>query len=73
MFELTVLFAALSSVAALFWVCGLPKINPPIIHPDLTSHKFGIFIPHDDLGYDERKVEDMLRGLGASEIKKAEF
>jgi hypothetical protein len=73
MFELTVLFAALSSVAALFWVCGLPKVNPPIIHPDLTSHKFGIFIPSDDMGYNESKVTEMLKGLGASEIKKAEF
>ncbi|MEZ0392754.1 MAG: DUF3341 domain-containing protein [Pseudobdellovibrionaceae bacterium] len=73
MFELTVLFAALSSVAVLLWACGLPKINPPVIHPDLTSHKFGIFIPNDDSGYDERKVEELFRGLGASEIKKAEF
>lgn len=73
MFELTILFAALSSVAALFYACGLPTVNPPIIHPDLTSHKFAIFVPNDDSGYDERKLEDMFRGLGASEIKKAEY
>jgi hypothetical protein len=73
MFEVTILLAALSSVAALFYACGLPKVNPPIIHPDLTCHKFGIFIPKDDVGYDDRKVEDLLRGLGASEIKKAEY
>ena len=73
MFELTILFAALSSVAALFYACGLPKVNPPIIHPDLTSHKFAIFIPQDDTGYDAAKVEEMFRGMGASEVKKAEF
>ena len=73
MFELTILFSALASVATLFYVCGLPRVNPPIIHPDLTSHKFGIFIPQDDTGYDAAKVEEMFRGLGASEIKKAEF
>ncbi len=73
MFELTILFAALSSVAALLYACGLPKVNPPIIHPDLTSHKFAIFVPSNDSGYDERKLEDMFRGMGASEIKKAEY
>jgi hypothetical protein len=73
LFELTILFAALSSVAALLYACGLPKVNPPIIHPDLTSHKFAIFIPKDDSGYDEKKIEDLFRSLGASEIKKAEY
>lgn len=73
MFELTILFSALSSVAALFYACGLPRVNPPIIHPDLTSHKFGIFIPQDDTGYDAQKIEGMFRDLGASEIRKAEF
>lgn len=73
MFELTVLFAALSSVVSLIIVCKLPKVNPPIIDPDLTSHKFAIFIPSNDVGYDERKIEEMFRSLGASEIKKAEF
>ncbi len=73
MFELTILFAALSSVAALLYACGLPKVKPPIIHPDLTCHKFAIFIPQDDSGYDERRIEEMFRGLGASEVRKAEF
>lgn len=72
-FELTILFAALSSVAAMIITCGLPKINPPIIDKDLTSHKFAIFIPSDDVGYDESKIQEMFRSLGASEIKKAEF
>lgn len=73
MFELTVLFAALCSVAALFYACGLPKVNPPIIDLDLTSHKFAIFIPTNDTGFDQKKVEDLFRSLGAAEIKKAEF
>lgn len=73
MFELTILFAALSSVAALLYACGLPKVNPPTIHPDLTSHKFAIFIPQDDAGYDERRIQEMFQGLGATEVRKAEF
>jgi hypothetical protein len=72
-FELTILFAALSSVAALFKACGIPKVNPPIIDKDLTCHKFAIFIPQDDVGYNEAKIQDMFKSLGAAEIKKAEF
>ena len=69
-FEVTILFAALFSVATLFILCGLPKIDPPIIDPDLTSHKFAIFIPENDKGYDAAKVEAFMRQLGAREIKK---
>jgi hypothetical protein len=73
LFELTILFAALSSVAAMFYACGLPKVNPPIIDKDLTCHKFAIFIPEDDTGYEESKVHEFFKSLGASEIKKTEF
>lgn len=73
MFELTILFAALSSVGALLFACGLPKVKPPIIDPDLTCHKFGIFIPQNDVGYDENKIQEVFKSLGASMVKKAEF
>lgn len=74
LFELTVLFAALSSVGAFFYLCGMPKVDPPTIDKDLTSHKFAIFIPENDIGYNSDRVEKMLKELGASEIKKmAEF
>jgi len=72
-FELTILFAALCSVGTLFGVCGLPRINPPVIDPDLTSHRFAIFIPANDTGYDEGRITEMFRSLGAAEIKKTEF
>ncbi len=69
-FELTILFAALLSVAALFYLCGLPKINPPLIDPDLTSHKFALFIPKGEVGYDENKITELFKQLGAAEVKK---
>jgi predicted membrane channel-forming protein YqfA (hemolysin III family) len=71
-FELTVLFGGLFSVGALFYVCGLPRINPPILDPDLTSHKFAIFIPSNDFGYEAARVETFLKGLGAQEVKRVE-
>lgn len=69
-FELCVLFAALSSVAALFYACKMPKINPPVIDPDLSSHKFAVYVPSNDIGYDEAKLEKMFREFGAIEVKK---
>ena len=73
MFELTVLFAALSSVATLIIVCGLPAVEPPIIDPDLTSHKFAIFVPESAAGYNAAKLEQIFRDMGAVEVKKTEF
>jgi hypothetical protein len=76
-FELTVLFAAHCSVGALLVACGIPKIDPPVIDPDLTCSKFAIFIPNTDRGrsgdYDESKVSELFRSLGAIEVKKTEF
>lgn len=72
MFELTILFAALSSVGALFYAAGLPKIDPPVIHPDLTCHKFAIFIPNTEAGFNESKLMESLKSWGASEVMKAE-
>lgn len=73
MFECTILFAALSSVGALLWICGLPKVDPPVIDPALSSHKFGLFVPSNDNGFDAAKVEQLFRSLGADEVKKSEF
>jgi hypothetical protein len=69
-FELTVLFAALSSVGAFFYLCGMPKVDPPTIDKDLSCHKFAIFIPENDVGYNSEHVARMLTELGAVEIKK---
>ncbi|QLY26909.1 DUF3341 domain-containing protein [Bdellovibrio sp. KM01] len=73
MFELTVLFAALSSVGALFYACKMPRIDPPVIDPDLSCHKFAIFVPHNDVTYDETKLTNMFKELGAVEVKKTEY
>ncbi|CAN5697646.1 hypothetical protein BH10BDE1_BH10BDE1_01850 [soil metagenome] len=70
MFELTVLFSALASVVALFAVCKLPKLDPPVIDPDLTSHKFAIFISENDAGYNVERCEQLLKSLGAVETKR---
>ena len=70
MFELTILFSALLSVGAMFAFTRLPKVDPPIIDPDLTSHKFAIFIPENDVNYDSARAEQLLKSLGATEVKR---
>ncbi len=72
-FECTILFAALSSVGALIFACGLPQIDPPVIDPALSSHKFALFVPETDTGFNEAGVEQMMRDLGAVEVKRTEF
>jgi hypothetical protein len=69
-FELTILFAALFSVGAMFVINGLPRVNPPIIDPDLTCHKFALWVPDTEEGYSAEKVEAFLKELGAEEIKR---
>ncbi len=69
-FELVVLFAALCSVGALFFVCKMPRIDPPVIDKDLTCHKFAIFIPENDTGYNQERIDRLLKELGANEVKK---
>ncbi len=73
MFELTILFGALSSVGALIFVCGLPKVDPPVIDPDLSSHKFALFVPEDDKGFNAANIEQLFREMGAVEVKRTEF
>ena len=73
LFELTILFAALSSVGALLYACGIPKVNPPIIDKDLTCHKFCVFIPSNERNFDEKKLEEIYKGLGAQTVKRAEY
>ena len=72
-FECTILFSALASVGALFAICGLPAIDPPVIDPALSSHKFGLFIPEDDTGFNSAAIEKLLKDMGAVEVKRAEY
>jgi len=71
-FELTILFAALSSIVALFYACGLPHINPPMIDPDLTCHKFAIFIPLDDKNKTQ-ELKSLLHKLKPDQVLETEF
>lgn len=72
-FECTILFSALASVGALLAVCGLPEVDPPVIDPTLSSHRFALFVPDNDTGFNAAQVEKLMRDNGAVEVKRAEY
>ncbi len=65
-FECTVLFSALASVAALFYACDLPRMNPPLLDKDLTSHKFALYCPLEQNS--ENEVKKVFEKCGAEKI-----
>lgn len=69
-FELTILFAALSSVGLFLYLCGMPAIGVPPIDKDLTCNKFAIFVPDTDKNYNFETLDRMFKDLGAVEVKK---
>jgi hypothetical protein len=69
-FELTVLISALTTVAVMLIWNGLPRLNPPMLHPRLHDDKFGLFIPENDQGYNVAKIDKLFQDLGAEEIVK---
>ncbi|MCM2277758.1 MAG: DUF3341 domain-containing protein [Oligoflexia bacterium] len=80
MFELTVLFAGLSTVAAMFAFNGLPNIKRKSFDPSLTRDRFALVIEAPATGEEEegrgahRKFEEVdasqfLKQAGAGEVR----
>ncbi len=69
-FEMTVFCAGMYTFGVFCYLAGLPKVGRKIHHPDLTSHKFGLWIPSDAKGYREDEVFSFVKSLGAKEVIK---
>lgn len=67
-FELTVFSAGIYTVVALLFLAGLPSPSRRILHKDLTSHRFGLWIPKSAKGYVESDVVSFVKGLGGTEV-----
>ena len=72
-FECTILLGALSSVGALFYACGLPSVDPPVLDKDLTSHKFAVYFKLKDKKQATEKLEQEFKSLGAEKVILSEF
>jgi mono/diheme cytochrome c family protein len=78
MFEMAVLFGAVSTVIALIAVwLGLPRNSHPLHDTEfmkrVADDRFGICIESQDPKFDERKTNDFLRMLGAEKVELAYY
>ena len=65
-FEFTIFWAALSSAFVLFYLAKLPKINRKVLHPDITTDKFALWIPTSSFGdKSSREVFKFIEDLGS--------
>jgi len=56
MFELTVLFGALSTIIGLFVLSRLPNLKPAIIYdPEFTAGRYGVYVEADGAKLDEAR------------------
>ncbi len=77
-FEFTVLLAALSTVFGMIMTFfNLPYNNHPLHDTEymkkVSADRYGLVILAEDHLFDEKKVEDLYRSLGAVEIEKIYF
>ncbi|MCE9500990.1 MAG: DUF3341 domain-containing protein [Leptospira sp.] len=68
-FEGTIFMAGVFSAVALFIFAGLSNVFRKPLHPDITSHKFALWIPSSAPGYNESDVLNFIKALGASEVQ----
>jgi hypothetical protein len=66
MFELTILFAGISTFVGMLAFCCLPNVTKRSFDPALTSDKFAILI---EFPCDEPKAQEILKKLGAYEVR----
>jgi len=75
-FELTILFAALSAVIGMIVLNGLPQPYHPVFNVPRFEHasrdKFFLVIESTDPKFDRAKTLDFLKTLDASEINEVE-
>lgn len=69
-FELTILIAGLSTAAALFISCNLPKLNEKPMALKFTDNEFGLFVPATEVGFNKDIVMKFLKEANANEVRE---
>jgi hypothetical protein len=74
MFELTILFSALSMIIAMLWQNGLPRLNYPLFGAKrfylASKDKFFLCIGAEDEKFEEERTSAFLRELGAASVER---
>jgi len=68
-FEMTVLLAGVTTALAALWLGGVLRWKKPKLDPDLTCHRFGIYVDATDPKYDVGKAREWLESTGAIEVR----
>ena len=75
-FELTILFSAITTVAAMLLLNRLPRLNHPLLRSSsfrrATSDRFFVAIDADDAKFDEADTRQFLTRLGAETVELIE-
>jgi Protein of unknown function (DUF3341) len=73
MFELTILFSALSMIVAMLWQNGLPRLNYPLFSAPqfhrASKDRFFLCIGADDGKFEKEETTGFLRQLGAASVE----
>lgn len=69
-FEMTILIAGLSTAAALFVTCKLPKRHEKPMALKLTDNEFGLFVPATEAGFSKDVVMTFLKEAKANEVRE---
>lgn len=75
MFELTVLFAGISTLVALLISCGFPNVKKKIFDPSITNNKFAIAIEEPENAksgfktFSESDASQLLKQSGAKDVR----
>jgi Protein of unknown function (DUF3341) len=76
MFELTILFAALSAVIGMIVLNGLPQPYHPVFNVPRFEHasrdRFFLLVESTDPKFDRTRTLDFLKGLNPSEVNEVE-
>jgi len=75
-FEMTVLFSALTAVFGMLGLSKLPQLYNPLFKHDrfrrVTSDRFFIVIDSSDRKFDEARTTQLLRDAGATSVERVE-
>lgn len=69
-FELTILIGGLSTAAALFFTCKLPKRSEKPMGLRFTDDAFGLYIPATEVGFKKEAVMHFLKEANANEVRE---
>ena len=72
-FELTVLFAGLSAIGALFWVCGLSPFSKKKSFKGVNDDRFVLVLNQEDSSFSSEKAKALFEKYGAVEVVEGVF